>query len=724
MDLNKRIAYITASADTQYERGIIKTMSEQAHLLGYDIIVLTHFVNYSDGGSYIRGDENIYTMIEPLPFDGAIMNYSSYYSKGLADRIETMLSEKNIPVIAFDYKSHLFEGSIQQDREAFREMTEHFIKEHGCTRIYCLSGPKDDIHSAERIDGYKDALRTNGIPVRLKNIFYGDFWIYSPQKLAESILTGKIEKPQAIVCGNDYMALQLCISLSKGGISIPDDILVGGFDDNPDVRKYHPSVTTYYGSNHENAVNAVCRIHEMISKKKKYKRLTPTKGIRTGSSCGCRINASQEAENDQKTFDNSLIGNIYLHSSYSSIMNKVTSLEECSIALSQNSYLIDNNSELFFCLCTDWDGSFEDLDNYRSEGYSDEMICIFSCKGNESNCTFRRFPLEELVPDTGDENTPMTYIFTPLHYLERCCGYCVRRYRDDIVLEEYFGEFSQIASNALEKVRMLRYQEYLNDRIQKLSERDMLTGLYSRTGLDARLSETVEDDQYYILLYYIGHDNDDSDISELAVAFSQAVHLSCSNGFTAARTASDQFIIIGMSDGSDHPEQLFVNTLNVNLRNIEKQQNISILKSLTHFVSSTVNGNDLHGMIAELEEKLESYRRSGSEKKSAYFSTILRLRYSLYEEPQLDWNSSTESQGLGLSQSYFQHLYKQFTGAGFNEDVISARMALAERMLINTSLNVNEIAERCGYSDASYFMKQFRRKNGCTAREYAKRHSK
>ncbi|MDO4864204.1 MAG: substrate-binding domain-containing protein [Ruminococcus sp.] len=356
MNMNKRIAYITAGADTLYEREVIKSMSEQARLLGYDLIVLTHFVNYTDGGSYIKGDENIYSMIECLPFDGAVLNYSSYYSRALADRIEAMLARKEVPVIALDYRSRLFESCLQADREHFRELTEHFIAEHGCRRIYCLSGDKDDIHSLARINGYKDALRANGIRVRQKYIFYGDFWIHSPKKLAEEILAGRVEKPQAVVCGNDYMAMQLCISLSRGGISIPDEIVVGGFDGNPDTLRYQPSVTTYCGSNLNNAIAAVCRVHEMVSGGSVRGRVHVPTGIRIGTSCG-RINASQAADNDQKTFDNSLIGNIYLHSSYSSMMNKVTTLGECSLAISQNIYLLDENSDLFVCLCSDWDGS-------------------------------------------------------------------------------------------------------------------------------------------------------------------------------------------------------------------------------------------------------------------------------------------------------------------------------------------------------------------------------
>ena len=720
--MNKRIAYITASADTLYATEIIKAMSRQAYALGYDLVVLTHFVNYTDGGSYIKGDENIYSLIGSLPLDGAVMDYNSYFSKGLADHIEELLASRNIPVIALDYQSTRFESCIQQDRENFRKLTEHFIQVHGLRKIYCLTGPENDIHSVERANGYKDALRANGIAVRNKNIFYGDFWIYSPQSLAEDILSGRTEKPEAVVCGNDYMAYQLCLSLSKGGISVPSEIAVGGFDGNSDVLRYHPSITTFAGGNLENAVNAVSRIHEMITGDNSENKIRVETRIRIGASCGCRIDVSQAADNSQKNFDSNFNGNIYLHSSYSSIINKAFTLEQLSLALTQNMYLIDRNSDFFFCLCSDWEGSSDEPDNYRSNGYSQEMQCIMSSLRMNCECTFRSFSLGNILPDVYLSNEPMTYILTPLHCLERCFGYCVRRYDSEIVFEEYYGEFCQIAANAVEKIRMLRYENKLRENIRKLSERDMLTGLYSRLGLENRLRDSDSSKSYFGVLYYLCNTSADDDTSaNETIVFSQAVNFSAA-GMIAARTSANEFIVVGECYGSAHPEQLFINTLNNNLKSIEKQQNISILSQLVHFSSVTGNGSAPAELLSLLEAKLESYKCSGSEKNSVYLSQIRKLQYELYEEPQLDWNSETEAKRIGVSQSYFQHLYKQFHNTSFKSDVISARIALAEKLLLNTALNVSEIAERCGYPDTSHFMKLFRSKTGKTALKFRKTH--
>jgi len=707
--MKKRIAYIAASTDTLYEQDIIGAMSRQSQLLGYDLIVLTHFVNYDNGGSYLKGEENIYSLIDRFRLDGAILSYNTFYRKDLADNIEELLAAKGIPVIALDYESRRFESSMQNDRDAFRRLTAHFIKVHGLTDIYCLSGPKGDIHSQERINGYKDALRENSIPVRTGNIFYGDFWVDSPKKLAADILAGRIRKPQAVVCGNDNMAFQLCLSLSQGGISIPDDIAVGGFDGNPDILKYHPSVTTFGGEFQRNAAGAVCRIHELITGEKAACITDIPVAVRTGATCGCKSDFPAMAKNSQSVFDNTLNTQVYLHCSYTSMMNKVEDLWDLAMVLAQNIYLLSPRSGFYLCLCSDWDRT----DDERSELYPDEMKCLISYTDGKIDADVRTFRLEEILPDI-DSLPPMTFVCTPLHYLERSLGYCVRRYSGEIVFEQYFGEFCQIASSAVEKVRMLQYESYLNERIQKLSERDIITGLYSRRGLLAQIEKLGADVQYFGVIFCLGTESDEPD--ELIIPFSQAINLSCLSGELASRTGSREFVIIGRCDGSDHPEQLFINTLMANLKTAERHIGLPIISDMEHFVS--VSAAD--GLLDSLTEKLESFRRTGRVNSNAYSAVIRKLHYEIYETPQTERSVEGEARKIGISASYFQHLYRMHLGISFKSDIIAARMALAERLLTNTSLNVNEIAEKCGYSDHAHFMKLFKKKNGVTALAFRK----
>ena len=726
--MRKRIALITANTDTLYQTSMIKAMSGTTSELGYDLIVLTHFVNYDDGSDYLKGDENIYSLIAQLGFDGAIADLGSFYSLSLADKLENMLYEKNIPVIELDRQSSRFESCLQNDRESFAKLTEHFITVHGFTDIYCLSGPENETHSEERIKGYKDAFERHGLTFRPENVFYGDYWIGEAVKFAEKIASGELARPQAVVCASDYMALQLCLSLIKSGIDIPRDISVGGYDGNPDVNHYQPSLTTYSSAYLDNAVRAVYRLHELISGEKADSTAGSISYLRIGASCGCTEEAAGNAEISQKMLDNAMRTNIFMHSNYSSAMSGVKNMFEVSEALLSNTYLLDASGDFFLCLCSDMSDNDAAERSEGKSGYTRDMRCIVSRVDYIGDLTPTEFALESIIPGKYMLSEPRTFFCTPLHYLDNSFGYCVRRYRpDEIVFEKFYGEFCQIAADSIERVRMLDHERYLNDKISRLSERDILTGLLSRKGVLSRMEALSSEKGHFCVLYSINDTEQDANgagneyIKQIYVAFSQAVNISCARGETAARIRKDEFLVIGECDGSAFPEQLFVNTLKSNIRMIEKQQGITLTSIVSHYSALYDTAVEPESFISELEEKLKM--KNGPEKFSGspYVRLIHELHDNIYEEPQLDWKAEAEAGRLGISQSYFQHIYRKILNVSFNSDVIAARLSLAERLLVNSNLTVGEISERCGYSEASYFMKLFRRRKGMTALEFRRK---
>ena len=210
-------------------------------------------------------------------------------------------------------------------------------------------------------------------------------------------------------------------------------------------------------------------------------------------------------------------------------------------------------------------------------------------------------------------------------------------------------------------------------------------------------------------------------LKRVYVSFAQAVNLSCIRGELAARISRDEFLITGECDGSEFPGQLFINTLKANIKMIEKHQDIKLLSIVSHFTAVTANISSPQELISRLEDQLEESRDPQRFAGNVYMSIIRQLHDSIYEEPQLNWNAASEAAKLKLSQSYFQHIYKKFVDVSFNSDVISARIALAERLLVSTNLNVCEVAEKCGYSEQSYFMKLFKNKTGMTALEFKRK---
>ena len=81
--------------------------------------------------------------------------------------------------------------------------------------------------------------------------------------------------------------------------------------------------------------------------------------------------------------------------------------------------------------------------------------------------------------------------------------------------------------------------------------------------------------------------------------------------------------------------------------------------------------------------------------------------------------SNTEIGAIfGYHPFYVSRLLKQRKGVTLRQYIISYRLRAAKKMLELSAKSVGEIAEECGFSDASYFTKSFKTAYGVTPKEY------
>ncbi len=81
--------------------------------------------------------------------------------------------------------------------------------------------------------------------------------------------------------------------------------------------------------------------------------------------------------------------------------------------------------------------------------------------------------------------------------------------------------------------------------------------------------------------------------------------------------------------------------------------------------------------------------------------------------------SNTEIGAIfGYHPFYISKLLKDKKGQTLRQYIIAYRLKLSKRMLELTDKSAVEIAEACGFTDASYFTKTFKSAFGCTPKEY------
>lgn len=117
-------------------------------------------------------------------------------------------------------------------------ITEHLMN-LGRKRIAFVAGPSGNIEAKERLRGYCSAIaRTDAS----EWIVDGDFSEQSGRDAVKTFIG--VDRPDAIFCANDMMAIGCLEALKDAGVAVPDDIALAGFDDIPIARYVSPALTT------------------------------------------------------------------------------------------------------------------------------------------------------------------------------------------------------------------------------------------------------------------------------------------------------------------------------------------------------------------------------------------------------------------------------------------------------------------------------------------------
>ena len=178
---------------------------------------------------------------------------------------------------------------VHADNRAGTEaLVRHLVEQHGKTRLYYVAGPPEAPDARERRRVFEQALaRYQG--VRLEGCFEGRFAAVSGQLAVREVLAaGRRELPDAIVCGNDQMAIGAMRELHMAGIRVPADIAVAGFDDMHLGALLAPTLTTVRQPMRLLGERACSMLLDRIADPalpRRVERLVTTLVVR--ESCGC-----------------------------------------------------------------------------------------------------------------------------------------------------------------------------------------------------------------------------------------------------------------------------------------------------------------------------------------------------------------------------------------------------------------------------------------------------
>ena len=137
-------------------------------------------------------------------------------------------------------------GVFVDNRHGARLAAQYLYSRPGCSLFY-LNGPVDRSQSVLRLAGVEDVRREMRIPATALTVANGDDTIESGYRLTAQLLARAApgQPPfTALFACNDLMAVGALRALKSGGIRVPDDVEVIGFDDIELAHLVEPPLST------------------------------------------------------------------------------------------------------------------------------------------------------------------------------------------------------------------------------------------------------------------------------------------------------------------------------------------------------------------------------------------------------------------------------------------------------------------------------------------------
>lgn len=216
--LNKSFAIglVVPSLANPFFSDIASIVNQALHAKGYAVLV-------TDCGEDEAIEASSIKSLAARNIDGMIV-----IPCGKDEKHFELLQNQNIPIVFVDrYFKDLSIPYVATDHYQGAYQMVSYLIQQGHQKIACIQGKHHVLSNRERVRGYKEAVKDNGLPE-----FYigGSSFTFEDGYLETKLLLHKEEKPTAIFALSDTILLGVLKALTEDGYTIPEDISVVTFD--------------------------------------------------------------------------------------------------------------------------------------------------------------------------------------------------------------------------------------------------------------------------------------------------------------------------------------------------------------------------------------------------------------------------------------------------------------------------------------------------------------
>ncbi|MGA7834382.1 MAG: LacI family DNA-binding transcriptional regulator [Acidimicrobiales bacterium] len=179
--------------------------------------------------------------------------------------------------------------TVRVDNEnAMISLAEHLVGVHGVERAGFVSGFDESPDSLAREVAFRTAIERLGGVVAYRDVLKADWTSGGGAAAMRQRMSLAAPMPEVFACANDQMAVGVIYALNEGGLTVPGDVAVTGFDDITLTRYFSPPLTTIRQSGNllgEKAVDALVGVLDG-AESVTHSLVLPTQLV-VRRSCGC-----------------------------------------------------------------------------------------------------------------------------------------------------------------------------------------------------------------------------------------------------------------------------------------------------------------------------------------------------------------------------------------------------------------------------------------------------
>ncbi|HTJ13453.1 MAG TPA: LacI family DNA-binding transcriptional regulator [Dinghuibacter sp.] len=213
---------------------MIRGIDEVALEAGYTVMVC------QSNESFGREILNTGRLLDSL-VDGFIVSVSS--ETKIFDHLKK-IQARGLPMVVFDRVTpQLSAPSVRLDNEEGGYLATEHLLDQGYKRIAMLAGPANLGVSNTRVEGYLRSLKRRGVAIDKKLVIHCDFNQDYAYYATQELLAQR-RRPDAIFTISDRMALGAMLAIKEKGLSMPQDIGLVGFNNEPVMRLLTPAISS------------------------------------------------------------------------------------------------------------------------------------------------------------------------------------------------------------------------------------------------------------------------------------------------------------------------------------------------------------------------------------------------------------------------------------------------------------------------------------------------